>query len=149
MIDPRTRVYMFVLGLVVLAFVLNMVRTRKLQERYALLWIVAGVGLAVAPLVIHWLDALAYALGFDYPPALLLMVAVIGLLLIIFQLSLSISNNANHLKVLTQELGLLRQEVARLEERLAAQEATRGTVGDLPQPQDLLWPLSDRAQQDQ
>lgn len=117
MIDPRTRVYMFVLGLAVLAFVLNLVRTRKLQERYALLWLLAGVGLTLAPVFIHQLDQLAYALGFAYPPALLLMLAVVGLLLIIFQLSLTISHNSDHLKVLTQELGLLRHEV----ERLAAQ----------------------------
>ena len=40
-------------------------------------------------------------LGFAYPPALLLMLAVVGLLLIIFQLSLTISHNSDHLKVLT------------------------------------------------
>lgn len=120
MIDPRTRVYMFVLGLAVLAFVLNLVRARKLQERYALLWLLAGVGLTLAPVFIHQIDAFAYALGFAYPPALLLMLAVIGLLLIIFQLSLTISHNSEHLKVLTQELGLLRQEVERLAAELAA-----------------------------
>jgi hypothetical protein len=114
MIDPRTRIYMFLLGLAVLGFVINLVRTRKLQERYALLWIAAGLGLTVAPLIIHWLDRLAYALGFGYPPALLLMLAVIGLLLIIFQLSLNISRNSESIKTLTQELGLLRQELEAL-----------------------------------
>ncbi len=102
---------MFLLGLIVLAFVVNMVRTRRLQERYALLWLLAGLGLTVSPLIIPWLDRLAYALGFDYPPAVLLMLAVIGLLLIIFQLSLNISHSAEQVKVLTQELGLMRQEL--------------------------------------
>jgi hypothetical protein len=120
MIDPRTRVYMFVLGLAVLAFVLNLVRARKLQERYALLWLLAGVGLTLAPVFINQIDALAYALGFAYPPALLLMLAVVGLLLIIFQLSLTISHNSDHLKVLTQELGLLRYEVECLAAELTA-----------------------------
>ncbi len=115
MINPRTRIYILVLGLAVLIFVINLVRTRRLQERYALLWILAGLGLTVAPLIIPWLDRLAYALGFDYPPALLLMVAVVGLLLIIFQLSLNISHNSETIKVLTQEVGLLRQEVQVLE----------------------------------
>lgn len=125
MIDPRTRLYMLLLGLVVLFFVINLVRTRKLQERYALLWLLAGAGLTIAPLVIHWLDQLAYALGFDYPPALLLMVAVIGLLLIIFQVTLNLSQQADHVKVLTQELGLLRQELAALKSAPAAQNAPR------------------------
>lgn len=118
MIDPRTRFYILGLGLAVLIFVVNLVRTRKLQERYALLWLLAGISLVVAPLVIDWLDSLAYALGFDYPPALLLLLAVIGLFLLIFQLSLTISQQAEHLKILTQELGLLWHEVHRLRKQV-------------------------------
>lgn len=111
MIDPRTRATMFILGLFVLAFVINMVRTRKLQERYALLWVLAALGLALAPIFIHLIDEVAYALGVEYPPALLLALSVIALMLIILQLSLSISHQADQIKVLTQELGLLRQEL--------------------------------------
>lgn len=130
--NPMTRVYVALLGLAVLLFVINMVRTRRLQERYALLWVLAGVGLTLAPLVIPWLDRLAYALGFDYPPALLLMLAVVGLLLIIFQLSLNISTQAEHLKVLTQELGLLRHEVQTLAKRgsIDRDEDGSSTSGD-------------------
>ena len=124
MMNPHTRIYIFLLGLAVLFFVISLLRTRKLQERYALLWVLAGLCLTVAPLVIHWLDRLAYALGFDYPPALLLLLAVIGLLLIVFQLSLNISHQSEHLKTLTQELGLLRREVETLKqpERSAPRE---------------------------
>jgi hypothetical protein len=111
MMNPTTRVYVFLLGLAVLAFVINLVRTRRLQERYALLWILAGAAITIGPLVIPWIDRLAYALGFDYPPALLLMLTSIGLMLIILQLSLSISRNVEHLKVLTQEIALMRQEL--------------------------------------
>ena len=111
MIDPRTRATMFVLGLFVLAFVINMVRTRKLQERYALLWVLAAIGLVLAPIFIHAIDRIAYALGVEYPPALLLALSVIALMLIILQLSLSISHQADQIKVLTQELGLLQQEL--------------------------------------
>jgi hypothetical protein len=109
--NPRTRAYVFLLGLAVLLFVINMVRTRRLQERYAILWLMAGLGLTVAPLFIPLVDRIAYALGFDYPPALLLMLAVVGLLLILFQLTLSLSRQADQIKTLTQEVGLLRLEL--------------------------------------
>jgi hypothetical protein len=124
-IDPRTRFYVFLLGVAVLIFVINMVRTRQLQERYALLWILAGLSLTISPLAIPWLDTVAYALGFDYPPALLLMVSVIGLLLIVFQLSLTLSRNAETIKVLTQEVGLLREEMGVLETRLSSADVHR------------------------
>ena len=71
----------------------------------------AGVGLTTAPLFIPLLDQISSALGFAYTPALLLMLAVVGLLLLIFQLSLSLTRNSEQVKVLTQELGLLRHEL--------------------------------------
>ena len=112
--NPMTRVYVALLGLAVLLFVINMVRTRRLQERYALLWLLAGLALTIAPLFANQLDRLATAMGFDYAPALLLMLAVVGLLLLIFQLTLNITSQSEHLKVLTQEVALLRQEVQAL-----------------------------------
>lgn len=127
MIDPRTRATMFIVGLFVLAFVINMMRTRKLQERYALLWVLAAVGLVLAPLFIHVIDELAYALGVAYPPALLLALAVIALMLIVLQLSLTISHTADHIKVLTQELGLLRQEVDALQAKAATEAAQQAS----------------------
>jgi len=127
MIEMRTRLYILGLGLAVLILVINLVRTRRLQERYALLWLLAGLSLTIAPLIINWLDRLAYALGFEYPPALLLTLAVIGLLLLIFQLSLSISQQADYLRMLTQEVGLLRHEIHGLREQLTqAQQAAVG-----------------------
>lgn len=119
MIDPRARLLLFMMGLAVLLLAVNLVRKRQLQERYALLWLLAGLVLVLAPLFVNGIDDLAARLGFGYPPALLLMLAVVGLMLIIAQLSLAISNQAERIKILTQELGLMRTEVAGLKARLA------------------------------
>lgn len=135
MIDPRTRATMIIVGLFVLVFVINLMRTRKLQERYAILWVLAAVGLVLAPVFIHVIDEMAYALGVEYPPALLLALAVIALMLIILQLSLSISNHADQIKVLTQELGLLRQEVDAMK---AKHEADRVATTDAQATEDRL-----------
>lgn len=115
------RISVFLLGLGVLAFVVNLVRTRRLQERYALLWLLAGIALTTAPVVINQLDVLALTLGFDYTPAFLLVLAVIGLLMISLQLSLSNSRINENLKVVSQELGMLREQMDGLTQRLEAQ----------------------------
>ncbi|NOZ27303.1 MAG: DUF2304 domain-containing protein [Chloroflexi bacterium] len=117
----RTRVFLVLMGLLVLGVVINLVRTRKLQERFALLWLLAASGLVVSPLIIDWLDRLAYALGFDYPPGLLLLLAVIGLLLILFQFSLNISRYHEQIKVLAQEVALLRHDLDELARRVAGE----------------------------
>lgn len=115
MMAPLPRLLVFALGLTVLLLVINLVRKRQLQERYAILWLLAGVALTLAPVFIPWLDHLAFSIGFEYPPALLLLLAVVGLLLLIFQLSLTISRMEDRLKTLTQELGILRHHLAALQ----------------------------------
>jgi hypothetical protein len=127
MMQPLPRLLVFALGLTVLLLVINLVRKRQLQERYAILWLLAGLALTLAPVFIPWLDHLAFSIGFEYPPALLLLLAVVGLLLLIFQLSLTISRNEDRIKVLTQELGLLRHAVAIL-------QRTAAEAGDSAQP---------------
>lgn len=126
MMAPLPRLLVFALGLTVLLLVVNLVRKRQLQERYAILWLLAGLALTLAPVLIPWLDHLAFSIGFEYPPALLLL-AVVGLLLLIFQLSLTISRSEDRLKVLTQELGLLRHTVATLQREAEATRAVDPT----------------------
>lgn len=132
MMAPLPRLLVFALGLTVLLLVLNLVRMRQLQERYAILWLLAGLALTLAPVFIPWLDHLAFSIGFEYPPALLLLLAVVGLLLLIFQLSLNISHNEERIKVLTQELGLLRHAVATLQRAGAETSGSAQVAQDEP-----------------
>lgn len=121
--ESRARLFAIALGVAVLLFVVNLVRTRKLKEEFALLWLLTAVVLVLAPLLIDYLDMLAHALGIEYPPAFIFVLAIISVLLILFQFSIRISHFSEQIKVLTQELALLR---ARLEflERSTPQHGT-------------------------
>lgn len=114
---PRARILLIVIGLIVLVTVINLLRTRRLKEEYALLWLIAALALVIAPLLIDPLDQIAFFLGVEYPPALFLGLGIIGLLLIIFQLSLNISRFSDQIKVLTQEIAILRQQVEALQKQ--------------------------------
>jgi len=113
--ELRARFFAVVLGVAVLLFVVNLVRTKKLKEEFALLWLLTAVVLVLTPLFIDYLDMVAYALGIEYPPALIFVLAIISLLFILFQFSIRISRFSGQIKVLTQELGLLRVQVEELE----------------------------------
>lgn len=128
----QARLYLLLLGLTVLAIAINMARTKRLRESYALLWLLVGVGLTISPFIADHLDQLALRLGFPYAPSLLLMLAIIGLLLIIFLLSISISRNSEQIKTLIQEIGLLRHEIQRLQGQIAGQEAPRPPAHEPP-----------------
>jgi hypothetical protein len=115
--ELRARLFAVLLGIAVLLLVLNLVRTRKLKEEFALLWLLTAVVLVLTPLFIDYLDMIAYALGIEYPPALIFVLAIISLLLILFQFSLRISRFSEQIKVMVQELALLRAQVEDLERR--------------------------------
>ena len=112
------RLFIAAAGLMILAFVLNWVRTRRLKEEYAILWLFTGVVLVLLPVFIDLLDELSYALGITYPPAFVGTVAAVCVLFILFQFSLNISRFSERIKVLTQDLALLRERVRELEQAL-------------------------------
>lgn len=116
--ELRARLFAMALGIAVLLFVVNLVRTRKLKEEFALLWLLTAVVLVLAPLLIDYLDMMARALGIEYPPAFIFVLAIISVLLILFQFSMRISHFSEQIKVLTQELALLRARIEFLERTL-------------------------------
>ena len=104
--------------------VINLVRTRKLKEEFALLWLVSAVLVVLAPLgVVDLLDRVAYAVGIEYPPTLILTLVILCLLGILFQYSLRISRFSDQIKVLTQEMALMGRRVEELESQLHVEEA--------------------------
>ena len=111
----RTRVFIALLGLAVLVFVVNLVRTRRLKEEYALLWLFTAIVLVLAPLFIDVVDAISYALGILYPPAFIFLIALICVLFILFQFSVTISRFSEQIKVLTQDVALLAKRVQELQ----------------------------------
>jgi hypothetical protein len=101
--------------------VLELIRSRRLRERYALLWLATGVVLLVLSLWRNGLNTIAGWFGVrGYPPAVLFAVGVLFILLVLLHYSTVISKLADQNVVLAQRLALL-------EQRLAAQDV--GTPG--------------------
>jgi len=117
----RARLFFILLGLIVLFFVIYSLRKKRLEEQYALLWLLMAVALVVAPLFSDVIDAVSFAIGIDYSPALMIVIALICFMLIFFQFSMTISHFREQIKSLTQDLALTRRRVADLEQRLASQ----------------------------
>ena len=134
----RARLFAVVLGFAVLSFVVNLVRTKRLKEEFALLWLLTGIVLVLTPLFIDYLDMIAYALGIEYPPALIFVLAIISLLLVLLQFSMLISRFSEQIKVLTQELALLRVRIEELERNSCGLEDANShpppTANDLALP---------------
>lgn len=102
--------------------ILELVRRKRLMERYALLWLFSTAILVVLAAWKGLLTTIASGLGIHYPPALLFAVAFAFELLLLLHFSLTISRLADQNKVLAQRLGLVRQRVEEQETRLEQQE---------------------------
>ena len=108
-------------GLFVLVF--ELVRRRRLLERYALLWLFSTAVMLGLSIWRGLLEELAQAVGIFYAPSALFAVAFGFVLVLLLHFSLVISRLAEQSKVLAQRVGMLQQEVSELRGRLGAVEA--------------------------
>jgi hypothetical protein len=119
--ETRIQIVAIVGALGLLLVVLEMVRRRRLLERYALLWLFSALvilGLAV------WrgaLEEVAHAVGIYSPPNALFFIALGFILVLLLHFSAAVSRLADQSKVLAQRQALVEQQLREL-------RAARGEV---------------------
>jgi hypothetical protein len=119
--DARIQVVAIVAASALILVVLDLVRRRRLLERYALLWLFSGailLGLAI------WRDLLAKIadlVGVAYPPNALFLIAFGFVLVLLLHFSLAVSKMSDQIKVLAQRLALLDEHVRNQEQAAAAE----------------------------
>jgi hypothetical protein len=107
-------------ALLLLVVVFELVRRKRLMERYALLWLFSALVLLVLAIWRDLLVGIADAIGIFYPPSALFAVAFAFVLLLLLHFSLAVSRLTDQSKVLAQRLALLEER-----ERARAREAER------------------------
>lgn len=120
MIPFRVSVVAAIAASLFLLVIFELIRSRRLQERYALLWLVTG---GVILLLSVWRDALrlvAEQIGIAYPPSALFVLGFLFILVVLLHYSTVISE-------LSERNVRLAQDIALVEERLRMHE--RGTEG--------------------
>ena len=105
--------------------VLELVRRRRLMERYALLWLLASAVLLSLAVWSGGLELLARTVGIAYAPSALFAAALGFVLILLLHFSLVISRHADQAKVLAQRLAMLQRRVDELELERAMAEAER------------------------
>ena len=113
--------------LALLVLVFELVRRKRLSERYAILWLLAAVTLFVLAAWKGLLTSLSHDVGISYPPSALFAVAIGLIAMILLNFSLAVSRLSDQNKILAQRLSLLQH---RLEEKEndAVPEADTATI---------------------
>jgi hypothetical protein len=115
----RVSIFAAVAALLLLLVIFELIRRRRLQERYALLWIATATVILVLALWRSLLGKLSDVVGIAYPPSALFILAAFFILVLLLHYSTVISKLSDQNRVLAQRLALLQR---RLEERESGNE---------------------------
>lgn len=110
---PRQKVVMTIVCFLVFFFILYLVRRRKLREEYSWLWLLTSLSLFGLVMKYSLLESITRVIGAVLPTTTLFIGALIFLMLLCVQFSVTISKLTKQIKNLVQETALLK---ARIEE---------------------------------
>ena len=111
-------------SLLLLAVVFELIRSRRLRERYALLWLLTGLVLLALSAWRGGLNTIAGWVGVEtYPPAVLFAVALLFVLAVLLHYSTVISKVTDQNVILAQRVALLELELSERRGAAAAEAA--------------------------
>jgi hypothetical protein len=113
--DARIQVLSIVGAAGLLLVVLELVRRRRLLERYALLWMLSATVLLILAAWRDGLTTIAHLVGIAYPPNALFFLAFAAILVLLLHFSIAVSRLADQSKVLAQRLAMQDERLRRIE----------------------------------
>ena len=113
---PFTRIQFIALvgSIVFILIILWQVRQKKIKEAYAMLWLLAGLGMTVMAVNSKLMDVISKAIGIHYSPASLFLILLGGCILILLQYAMLLSRSQERVSRLAQEIALMRNEIDKL-----------------------------------
>ena len=110
--------YIAIIGsFIFILFIVELIRKKKLKEEYSFLWLALGFTFLFLSIWRGSLDILAFFLGVAYVPAALFIILFAVLIIILIHFSMVISKMKEYIKVLVQEIGLLKLELDKIKNR--------------------------------
>ena len=112
MTPVRVSIAGVIASILLILVILELVRGRRLKERYALLWLATGIVLLVLSAWRGGLNTIAGWVGVtSYPPAVLFAVAMLFILLVLLHYSTVLSKLTDENVELAQRIALLEQQM--------------------------------------
>jgi len=110
----RIQIFAVCGSLAISFFIFELIRKRKMLEKYSLLWFGAAVVLIVLSLWRDLLEKAAAFLGVYYAPSALFIIAAFFAMMMFLHFTVVISRLSEQNKNLAQEVGILHEELRSL-----------------------------------
>jgi hypothetical protein len=114
-VDVRIQLVAIAASGLLLCVILELVRRRRLLERYALLWLLSAIVLLTLAIWRGFLEDIASVIGVAYAPNALFLIAFAFVLVLLLHFSLAVSRLTDQAKVLAQRLALMEERQRRVE----------------------------------
>ena len=114
----RISIVAAVAAFLLLVVIFELIRSRRLQERYAILWLVTRTVILVLSIWRSALGQLSDAIGIAYPPTALFILGSFFILLVLLHYSTVISRLSDQNRILAQRLALLENRVVEPEDNV-------------------------------
>ncbi len=101
-------------------FLIRLVRHERLRVEYSMLWLGTALLFIGASLFRGGLEWIAAVIGVAYAPSALFLIWLVGLVLVSVQFSVDLSRQVDRNRAMAQEIGLLREQIERLQKRVEA-----------------------------
>ncbi|MFJ9580980.1 DUF2304 domain-containing protein [Streptomyces sp. NPDC101191] len=108
-----------VTGVFLVACIIELLRRRKLKEKYAFLWVLTGLVIIPLGFFPTGLDSVARAVGVASGVSLILFLSVAFLFIVCLQLSWEVGHLEEEGRTLSEEVALLRIDVQELRGQVA------------------------------
>ena len=115
--------------------ILELVRSRRLLERYAILWLFSMTALLALAAWKGLLEKISHAVGIYYAPSALFVIAFGFILVLLLHFSTAVSRLTDKSKVLAQRIALMEERQRELEQQLADAAGTGGEVPHIQEPE--------------
>ena len=130
--DAKLQIVAIAASSALVVIVFELLRRRRLIERYALLWLGSSLVLLLLSVWTGLLEIIAKAVGIVYPPNALFMIAFGFVLVLLLHFSLAISRLSGETKVLAQKVARLDKDVRELS---GAEEAVSPVASRSEEPE--------------
>ncbi len=112
MLGPRVERVAIVVSIILVIIVLDMVRRKKLREKYSLIWLFAVAAMTVLALWEGLLLSITSLIGAINPSSTLFLFGILFALFILLHLSNKVSDFSVQLRILAKEVAMLNAQLA-------------------------------------
>lgn len=115
--ESKVQIFFVIVVVAYLIFITHLLKKKKLNLKYTLLWLIAGIILLIVTIFPNLMYSISNILGIKTPINSALILASMFIIVILIAVTSIVSGLNNNLRILTQEVALLEKKIRELSQK--------------------------------